>query len=282
MKVIVTGASGGLGQTLVAELGHHGHNVLALDRQPNPAGHRPSWVVDLLDAGSVFEAFGGADAVVHLAAHIAPNLASDLRTFNDNVAGTFNVLKAAHACGLRRAVVASSIGAYGFLYSRCEATPRYLPIDEAHPASPTDPYGLSKIVGETIADSFARLGLTTASLRFPGINYDPAFKRVLNLMSDPKFRAPGFWTYIDVRDAAIACRLALEADIEGHRIYNVAAPNSNMREPTAALIARFLPSVTDVRRGEGNWSGMDCTRAEAELKFHAGHTWDQLAAAAAI
>lgn len=140
----------------------------------------------------------------------------------------------------------------------------------------TDPYGLSKLVGETLADSFAlQGGMGIASLRLPGINYDPAFKRIFSLMHDPGFRRPGFWTYVDVRDAAVACRLAIEASFGGHRVFNIAAPTSNMREPTVELISRYFPELRDIRcRDGGNWSGMDCARAERELGFCARHTWE--------
>ncbi len=46
------------------------------------------------------------------------------------------------------------------------------------------------------------------SLQFPGINYDPKYERVRRHLTDPAFRAPGFWSYVDVRDAAAAVRLA--------------------------------------------------------------------------
>jgi nucleoside-diphosphate-sugar epimerase len=277
MKIVVTGGSGQLGQMVVSELSANGHDVLSLDRKPHPAAFRPSWAVDLLDPGSLYEACAGASGIVHLAAHIAPNLTTDCATFNDNVGMTYNVLKAASANGIKHVVLASSIGAYGFLYGAPGTTPDYLPIDEDHPCRPTDSYGLSKVVGETIADSFAlRDGMSIASLRFPGVNYDPAFRRVQDLMNNPGFRAPGFWSYIDVRDAAVSCRLAIEATLAGHRIFNVAAPTSNMREPTHELIRRFLPELQDIRgKQEGNWSGIDSGRAERELGFRAVHTWER-------
>lgn len=275
MKVVVTGASGQLGQHVVQYIAEAGHILLALDRRPHPTGHKPAWTVDLLDSGSLFEAFCGADAIVHLAAHIAPNLASDCRTFNENVAMTYNALKAASAMGVSKVVVASSLAAYGFLYGDKGRSPQYLPIDENHPCSPTDPYGLSKVVGETLADSFARAGMTITSLRFPGINYDPTFKRIESIMLDPGYRQTGFWSYIDVRDAALACRLALESKHSGHRIFNVAAPNSNMREPTAMLARRFFPSLGDVRGDDRtNWSGVNSTRAEQELGFRCNYLWE--------
>lgn len=278
MKIVVTGGSGGLGRQVIAELSQHRHEVLNLDRVPHPGGHRPSWTVDLTDPGPLFEACAGAEGIVHLAAWIAPNLTSDCTTFNDNVALTYNALKAAADRGIRRAVVASSISAYGFLYGPPAWTPDYLPVDESHPCRAVDSYGLSKIVGETIADSFARRhDMTIVSLRFPGVNHDPTFQRIRSFMSNPAHRRGGFWSYVDVSDAAVACRLALEADLSGHRVFNAAAPTSNMREPTADLIRQFYPALTDIRRSDPtNWCGIDSRRAERELGFRARFTWDQV------
>jgi nucleoside-diphosphate-sugar epimerase len=135
----------------------------------------------------------------------------------------------------------------------------------------------SKVVGEKLADSFAlRDGMNIASLRLPGVNYDPAFRRIRDLMKDPGFRRPGVWSYIDVRDAAVLCRLAIDASFSGHRIFNAAAPTSNMKEPTRELIDRFLPGLKEIRtQAPGNWSGIDSSRAERELSFRAQHVWER-------
>lgn len=275
MKVVVTGGSGQLGQYVVKELAAAGHTVLALDRRPNPAGHKPAWTVDLLDSGSLFEACRDAGAIVHLAAHIAPNLSSDCRTFNDNVTMTYNALKAAGSAGVRSAVIASSLAAYGFLYGDKSRVPHYLPIDEDHACVPTDAYGLSKVAGELIADSFSRSEMKITSLRLPGINYDPTFKRIESFMLDPGYRQTGFWSYVDVRDAATAFRLALESNHTGHCVFNIAAPTSNMREPTATLARQYFSTVKDLRGDEtSNWSGVDSGRAERELGFRAQYVWE--------
>src|SRR5579862_4719309 len=258
MKIVVTGSSGQFGQHVVRNLATAGHDVLGIDRVANPS-LRPSWVCDLCRTGDLFEAFAGAEAVVHLAAIQAPNLAPDSVTFNNNVSATYNVLKAAADLSIRKLVVASSIAAYGFLYARKMPEPKYLPLDEDHPCQPTDCYGLSKVVGETIADSFAaQTGACIASLRLPGINFDPEFRLIKERLGNPRSRLPGFWTYVDARDAAEACRLALEAVPRGHTIFNVAAPTSNMREPTDELLKQYLPTVKKSQAGlAGNWSGMD-------------------------
>lgn len=276
MKIVVTGSSGQFGQHVVRNLTAVGHDILGVDRVANPS-LRPSWVCDLSRTGDLFEAFAGAEAVVHLAAIPAPNLAPDSVTFNNNVNATYNVLKVAADLKIRKVVVASSIAAYGFLYARKMPQPKYLPLDEDHPCQPTDSYGLSKLVGETIADSFAtQTGASIASLRLPGINFDPEFRLIKERLSNPWYRLPGFWTYIDARDAARACRLGLEAGPPGHIIFNAAAPTSNMREPTDDLLKQYLPSVKKNKNGlVGNWSGMDSSKAERILGFRAQHVWER-------
>jgi UDP-glucose 4-epimerase len=277
MKIVVTGGSGLFGQQVIADLTAHGHEVVNLDRKAHPAGYQPTYTADLTDPKS-FDVCAGAGGLVHLAAYNAPNLTTDQITFNNNVSITYNALKAAAEFRVPRAVIASSLAAYGFLYGEKGRTPHYLPIDEEHPCRPTDPYGLSKVVGEMLADAFALShGMGIASLRLPGINYDPAFARIKEIMQDPGFRRTGFWTYIDVRDAAAAIWLALEQPLRGHRVFNVAAPGSNMKEPTAELIRRFFPELKDVRnRNDTNWSGMDSTRIERELGFRPQYRWEQV------
>lgn len=278
-RVVVTGGSGALGQQVVRSLATCGHEVLSIDRRPHPEGHRPGRTLDLLDAGSLYESFKGAWAVVHLAAHIAPNIATDCVTFNDNVQMTYNVFKAASDMGLERVVFASSTAVYGYLYGLSGQAPDYLPVDEQHPLRAEDPYGLSKIVGERIAESFAQGGhMAVTSLRLPGINYDPRHERIFRLMADPGFRAPGFWAYVDVRDAAEAVRLALQSGHTGHRVYNIACPNSNMRESTPQLAARFFPRLDLRTRTESNWSGISSELAARDLGFRATHGWETAAA----
>jgi nucleoside-diphosphate-sugar epimerase len=276
MKIVVTGSSGRFGQYVVRDLTAAGHLVLGVDRLADRS-IQPSWVCDLSRTGDLFEALAHAEAVVHLAAISAPNLMPDSVTFNNNVSALYNVLKVAADLKIRRVVIASSIAAYGFLYAPKMPEPNYLPLDEEHPCQPADSYGLSKRIGEVIADSFAiQTGASISSLRLPGINFDPEFKLIKERFTDPRYRLPGFWTYIDVRDAAEACRLALEAAPQGHTVINVAAATSNMREPTDELLKKYLPKVRKKEGGLiGNWSGMDSSKAERILGFRAQHVWER-------
>ena len=276
MKIVITGASGRLGKVVSRHLAAHGYDVLGIDKTADPSVPRV-WLGDLGQTGDLFEACAGAAVIVHLAAIQAPNLAPDSVTFNNNVSATYNVFKVAADLNIRKVVTASSIAAYGFLYARTPPAPDYLPLDEEHPCRPQDPYGLSKLVGETIATSFAlQTGACATSLRLPGINFDPSFAQIKDRIKNPQTRLPGFWSYIDVRDAAEAFRLVLNLTTSGHHIFNVAARTSNAQQSTDQLLKQFLPGVRKKRLDlSGNWSGLDSGKAERELGFHAEHAWER-------
>jgi nucleoside-diphosphate-sugar epimerase len=277
VKIVVTGGSGALGQFVIRELLTAGHAPLSLDRSRPPEALCPTWQADLTRAGDVYQALVGAEGVIHLAAYQAPNLAPDTETFTNNVAATYNVLHAAAALGTPHVVLASSVAAYGFLYAPRMWAPDYLPLDEAHPCRPVDPYGLSKTTGEALADAFARRGTTSiVSLRLPGVNFDLTYERIRRRWAEPGARLGNFWSYIDARDAALACRLAVEVTLNSHAVLNVAAPTSTMREPTVDLIARYLPDVAEIRPGaDPHWAGLDSSKAARVLGFRAVHTWQR-------
>jgi nucleoside-diphosphate-sugar epimerase len=156
-KIVVTGGSGRLGQLVIQELVSYGYQVLSLDRARPAVNLCPSWIADLRCSGDLYQALTGAYGVVHLGAYQAPGLAPDAEVFSNNVTASYNVLKAAGDLGVKKVVMASSTAAFGFIYALQRGLPEYLPLDEQHPSRPQDPYGLSKLVAEQIADSVALL-----------------------------------------------------------------------------------------------------------------------------
>ena len=171
----------------------------------------------------------------------------------------------------------SSLAVYGLYYPATSAEPEYLPVDEGHPRRPQDPYGLSKVVGEQIADSVALLhaDMTISSLRFPGVVFDFSYNLVRERWKSPGARANTSWAYIDGRDAASACRLAIEAEFAGHEVMIVAAPTSSMREPTVELIGKYLDKEIPVRTADSdNWSGVTSAKAGKMLGFKARYGWE--------
>ena len=273
-RVVVTGGSGRLGQQAIGHLLEHGYEILSLDIVPLPRRQCDSWLCDLRRSGDLYEAFKGAGAVIHLGAYQAPNLAPDCETFGNNVTATYNVLKAAVDLGVPRVVCASSIAAYGFLYAPAIWEPEYLPLDEVYPCRPQDPYALSKVFGEQLADSVTRYSdVTVVSLRFSGVNFDPTYGTLSERWADPGARMGTFWSYVDARDAAVACRLAIETPLSGHEVLNIAAATSRYLEPTDELVRKYVPG-TRIKEGySGHWGGLDVTKAGKVLGFTAAHVW---------
>jgi nucleoside-diphosphate-sugar epimerase len=275
-KVVVTGGSGRLGQFVIRELLARRYQVLSLDRMAPREKLCMSWLVDLRHPGDLFEALRGAFGIIHLGAYQAPNLAPDAETLSNNVSATYNVLRAAADMGVKRVVMASSTAAFGFIYATKLWAPEYLPLDEHHPSTPQDSYGLSKVLGERIADSIVSLypEMTLSSLRFPGVNFDLSYESFRERWRNPRSRRSGFWTYIDARDAAVTCRLALEAKFHGHEVFIASAPLNCMIQPTLRLVKRFLPRGAKIRKVSGtHWSCVDSSKARRVLGFKPEHVW---------
>ena len=286
MRIVVTGGSGRLGQYVVRELFTHNHAVAALDAIKPRECLCPTYTVDLMRIDSFVDHFNNADAVVHLARVRFPytengfnvaeqkwefaDIRGDAERFNRNVAITNNVLAAAQSCAVKKIVCGSSLAVYGFYYRSSDLQPDYLPVDEDHPLRPQDPYGMTKLIGEKLCDALSqKTGAQAASLRFAGIYTEAHRSMLLERKKDPLARGTGaLWSYIDVRDAARACRLALEADFGGHQAFNICASSTIMDTPTRQLIARYLPRVTDLRSGlDDCGSGYSIEKAKRSLRF---------------
>src|SRR5581483_6758968 len=151
----------------------------------------------------------------------------------------FNVLEAAAQLGIRRVVLASSMSVLGYPFYYRYFAPEYVPIDEGHPLKPQDPDALSKVVGEVMGQAFARRAdVSIVSLRFAWIHTPETFKQqIVPFWNNPGGEAAAnLWGYIDARDAAQACRRALETSLTGHEAFFIAAPNTFMKTPPADLM----------------------------------------------
>lgn len=275
-KIVVTGGSGNLGQFVIRDLLAQGYQVLNVDRVRPREKLCMTWIVDLRHSGDLFEALRDAYGIIHLGAYQAPNLAPDAETLSNNVSATYNVLRAAADMGIKRVVMASSTAAFGFIYAFKLWAPDYLPLDENHPSKPQDSYGLSKVLGEQIADSIVSVhkDMTVSSLRFPGVNFDLSYESFRDRWRNPATRTSGFWTYIDARDAALTCRLALEAKFNGHEVFIASAPKNCMIQPTRELVNQYLPRGAKFKKASGaHWSCVDSSKAQRMLGFKPQHIW---------
>jgi len=271
LKVLVTGSSGRIGRYVVRELLSAGHDVLGVDLvAPSEAAGR-FLRVDLTNAGETYQAVAGAEAVVHMGAWADAGKVPDTRTYAENVQSTFNVLQACADLGVRRVISASSGQVYGFH----RLAPLYLPVDENHPLRPVNSYALSKTAGEQMADYFvANRGLTVLSFRLNGIRA-PAFlaAEIEQLQRDPHRAAGQMWTRTDCRDAALACRLALEADTVQSGVYNITG-GLVIEDDPVSLVRQQYGTEPEIRGDLSAYlSPISCARAEAAFGYRPRYLW---------
>jgi UDP-glucose 4-epimerase len=169
-KYVVTGGAGFIGSAIVRGLLRQGASkVVVLDNLLT--GHEENLEevrssidfqrADIRDYGEIAPILRDADVVFHEAAipSVPRSIKDPVPSHEVNINGTFNVLRAAAAGGVRRVVYAASSSAYG-------DTPT-LPKVETMPPRPKSPYALQKLVGEYYANIFANtFGVETVSLRY--------------------------------------------------------------------------------------------------------------------
>ncbi|HEV2782527.1 MAG TPA: NAD(P)-dependent oxidoreductase [Actinophytocola sp.] len=272
--ICVTGASGRLGRFAVTELLGHGYEVVATDvRAPERDIGAPVLRADLTDYGQAVEVLQDVDAVVHLANIPAPDIYPPVTTFTANTTMNHNVFHAATRLGLRRVVWASSETTLGLPF---DTPPRYAPVDEDHYPLPTTSYALSKVVTETMAEHFAAWsGVPFVALRFSNILGPTEYQRFPEFWSDPTTRRWNLWGYIDQRDAATACRLALEADVTASSSHIIAAADTVMDRPSVDLLREVYPD-TALKRDVGEHETLlSIDRARRVLGFNPEHSWRQ-------
>ena len=274
-RICVTGATGQAGRAVVADLREHGYDVAATDIAVTRADREQGTLqADLTDYGQAVEALTSAEAVVHLANIPAPGLSTSAVTFNSNITMNFNVFQAAAHLGLSRVVWASSETTLGLPF---DVPPRYAPVDEDHYPVPTSTYALSKVASETVAGHIARWsGIPFVALRFSNIMEPADYQEFPSFWADPRLRRWNLWGYIDERDVAAACRLALQAPavaVEDSPAFIIAAADTVMNRPSAGLLAEVFPDVRLTREvGEfGTLLAID--RARQVLGFEPRHSW---------
>jgi nucleoside-diphosphate-sugar epimerase len=274
-KVVITGGSGMLGKWVVKHFVEQGYEVVNADIQKSAEPLCRTLNVDLNNLGEVYGLLAGADAVVHLAAIPAMNIRTSEVTFQNNVMSTYNILEAAAGLGIRKVVLASSESSYGICFATTPFGPQYVPMDESHPQLPQDSYGLSKVVNEQTADMFHRqTGMQVVSLRLGNVIEPSAYERFPSFIHDPEKRERILWSYIDTRDAAEVCQLAIEVDGLGSVALNISADDSSMAVPSRELMAARYPEVTDFREPLNGHETLLCNKkAKQLLNWQPKHFW---------
>jgi len=168
MKILVVGGAGYIGSVCAELLLDEDHEVAVFDNLTE--GHRRAvdprakfTQGDLADRNQIETALSSIrpDAVMHFAASalVAESMCDPSKYFRNNISNGLNLLDAMVATQVNRIVFSSTCAIFG--------PPDRLPIDEAAPARPINPYGESKLAFEKILRWYGQIyGLSFVSLRY--------------------------------------------------------------------------------------------------------------------
>jgi UDP-glucose 4-epimerase len=228
MKVLVTGSSGQLGAVISSMLSK-GHSVIGVDSLP---GKSTSHLGDITDQEFIFSVAKNVEIIIHTCSLHAPHLMthSNEEFINTNINGTLNLLKSAIENRVRRFIYTSTTSLYGHAMV---SNRRAVWVTEDLLPRPRDIYDDTKIAAEDLCEIFAN-------------NYDmPCISlRVSRYFPEPDYLVAIYRLYrgIDIRDAATAHILAMNADMKGYDVFNISAHSPFSRNETHDLL-HDAPSV---------------------------------------
>lgn len=168
MNVLVTGGAGYIGSHTVRALLAQGHHVTVLDNLSR--GHRaavpkqvPLIIEDIhhIDAVRHILQDNHIEAVMHFAAHsqVGESMENPTIYYDNNVVGSYSLLEAVRQADVKYFVFSSTAAVYG--------EPEKTPITEDMPYCPTNVYGQTKLMIETMLAQFSRAyGLRYVALRY--------------------------------------------------------------------------------------------------------------------
>lgn len=268
-KILIVGGAGYIGSHMVLRLAQAGYDVVVFDNLSH--GHRDAVLAgelvvgDLADRAMLARLFTAHrfDAVMHFASSIqvGESVQQPARYYANNVGNTLHLVEAMIEHGVQRLIFSSTAAIFG--------DPIRIPIDEAHPRQPVNPYGWSKsMVEQILADCDCAHGLRSVALRYfnaagahpdglLGERHDPEthlIPLVLQAASGRRTHIGVFGTdydtpdgtcirdYIHVQDLAVAHVQALEALERGDafQAYNLGTGRGHSVREVVDCVGRVL------------------------------------------
>lgn len=275
-KIIVTGASGFIGQYVVNCLLEMGNLVVGISghkKMPSKKNYI-SITADIRkqeEVAKIFEQNQSCEGIIHLAADI--DMIGSEKTIETNCLGTYYLAKHATQYGMKFFINMSSIPVIG--------NPVHLPIDEEHPLSPKTLYHITKLTGEQMVEQICSKSMYTLNLRISSpIGRNMSRKNYLSVLLDKCLKGEEIeiygqglrvQNYIDVRDIVQAILCGIKAQKSGR--YLIAGNQSISNRELAILCKKLTKSGSELIFGrredpeEGNRWEISNEKARTILNF---------------
>lgn len=292
MKVLITGGNGKLAAYLIRALAADHELVLFARHQPAAEFANYPWIQgDLNNFDDCQRAVAGVDAIQHIGAQPWPVDHPTLRaraeqagipfdaTFKTNLLGTYYLMQAAVAAGVKTVVMAGSNCAlgHGFRISQTPFPIQALPIDETHPTYPEDSYSFSKRAGEDLMAMYTRAyGIRTYVTRIAGVC--PPERRVQMAAEVKPVTAwsDWLWCWVGSEDVAAAHKLLMEKaeQLPPHDVYFLNADDTTTLELSLDIVEQFKQELLPLAIGMDNHqSFINCQKLKDAVGWQHRTSW---------
>ena len=275
-KVLITGAGGQIGSHVATQLRESCTAVVTTDIDGDV-----DIQMDLTHFHSVHAALTGCSHVIHCGAIPYPIDGRETDVLASNAQGTWNILQGCANHGISRAVVFSSVNAFGSFSGRRPLA--YLPGDDVYPVHTHNAYQLAKHLVETTAHHYSRMhNMDIALLRPVYVASGKAYSAwKTNVDTAPNiWSISDLWSYVDLRDVVSAAILAATVPFTGCHAMLLAAADTTSKLPTAELVERDYPEavmtdrLTEWLTNDNAYSGLiDCSAARNVIGWEPQYSW---------
>ena len=220
MNVLITGATGFIGQHLLEELAADDIQIKIISRQQNPklwcnTKQFTVFQADISHRESLTTIFQNVDVVISLAAELRNTEKFELT----NTLGVKNIIEFAQENGVKKIIHLSSVGVVGMQYSLT-----HILVEENTPCNPKNKYESTKLEAEKIVTSSKLSSVIIRPTNVFGDHHPRRallgfFQRCKSKHSFP-IKKDAFVNYVYVKDVAHAIRFALLNDTE-NRVVNI-------------------------------------------------------------
>ena len=277
MRYVVTGGSGFIGSYIVKRLLDENHDVIIFDnfsrgKMENLRQIEEKITIkhgDILDFELLTDSLSNVDGIFHEAAltSVPESFSNPEKYHNVNVNGTENIFKIALNLGIK-VVYASSSSVYG--------NTSVVPISENFEKNPINPYGITKLNDEKLAQKYHELGASIIGMRYfnvygIGQTLDYAgvitkFYDCINLNMSPVVFGNGLQIrdFISVEDVADANYQAMKSNFD-FGFLNIGTGVATSILELAKLMIKL--SKKDVEPIFGELPSGDVLKSQAETKF---------------